>query len=137
MQRIWNQKMIKNLCGTVSYKRGVSYYQMKKVSIHEHNGEFVKATVFGTEDFRVRIDMRAGKLHTSCSCQANFDFNKSCQHVAAVLVALMEMEQETELAYKNEKESLVHRELTKQKPLIKVGINFILKSERFFQFRLS
>lgn len=82
-------KKIKDLCGTVSFKRGDSFYRAGKVELLRQNSELCEAIVKGAEDFHVTIKKTAGGgIHTSCSCPALPNFKHSCQHTAAVLIAL-------------------------------------------------
>lgn len=86
-----NQKIIKDLCGTVSFKKGEAYFRAGKVTIDEHTLELCRATVKGAEDFHVTISKdRSGHIQSSCSCPTLGNFTKSCQHVAAVLLAIAE-----------------------------------------------
>lgn len=87
-----NERIIKELCGTVSFKRGEAYFRSGKVEIEEVD-EDLCGIVKGAEDFNVLIRTDAtGKILPSCSCPTLGDFSKSCQHVAAVLFALQERE---------------------------------------------
>ena len=90
-----NLKTIKDMCGTVSFKRGDSFYRAGKVSISKHTSEVFEAIVKGTEDFRVTIakDKNEG-FQSSCSCPTLPNFKHSCQHIAAVLIALYEMKKQ-------------------------------------------
>ncbi|SOC42592.1 DEAD/DEAH box helicase [Ureibacillus acetophenoni] len=85
-----NQKIIKEMCGTVSYKRGDSYYQANKVKINDYSRNLCTATVYGAEEFNVTIESASGNIQASCSCPSLENFSKSCQHVAAVLLAIFE-----------------------------------------------
>lgn len=87
-------KMIKDMCGTVAFKRGDSFYQSNKVIFHKYSDDYCEATVNGTEDFHVTIEKDSiGKLKTTCSCPTLMNFQKSCQHVAAVLLAIHDLHQ--------------------------------------------
>ena len=91
-------KSIKELCGTVSYKRGESFYKANKVSFDEYNEDYCEAVVSGAETFYVRVERLAGKtFHATCSCPTIGSFTLSCQHVAAVLLAIYEKNTTTEL----------------------------------------
>ncbi|MBP2239515.1 SNF2 family DNA or RNA helicase [Cytobacillus eiseniae] len=88
-----NRKMIKERCGIVSFKRGDAFYRANKVSFdyYDHNGYI--AIVTGTEDFQVTIKEREnGNIHAECSCPKLASFQKDCQHIAAVLIAILEQE---------------------------------------------
>lgn len=84
-------KMIKEMCGTVAFKRGDSFYRSNKVMFNEYRSAYCDAIVDGTEDFHVTIEKDStGKIKTKCSCPTLANFQKSCQHVAAVLLAIYE-----------------------------------------------
>ncbi|MEO4054887.1 DEAD/DEAH box helicase [Solibacillus sp. CAU 1738] len=86
-----NQKIIKDMCGSVSFKRGDAYLRSNKVTIQEYSADRCTATVNGAEDFRVTIEKdENGRIQPSCSCSTLLNFSKSCQHVAAVLLAIDE-----------------------------------------------
>jgi len=89
-----NQKIIKELCGTVSFKRGEAFYRSNKVSFKKDSPDLCEATVTGMEDFHVTIekDVRGG-FRTSCSCPSLASFQKDCQHIAAVLLSIYEIQQ--------------------------------------------
>ena len=86
-----NPKIIQDMCGTVSFKRGDSFYRANKVVIDHISSNYCEATVTGVEDFRVVIDAdESGAIRTSCTCPKLASVKNDCQHVAAVLVALYE-----------------------------------------------
>ena len=86
-----NQKIIKDMCGTVSFKRGEAYHRANKVKIEDYGEDCCTATVKGVEDFEVTIGKDvSGRIQASCSCPTLADFKKSCQHVAAVLMEIAE-----------------------------------------------
>ncbi|OMP67994.1 DEAD/DEAH box helicase [Domibacillus epiphyticus] len=86
-----NQKLIKEMCGTVSFKRGDSFFRANKVTFDRYSPEGCKATVTGIEDFHVKIEIDpSGGLHTKCSCPALASFKNDCQHIAAVLLSIYE-----------------------------------------------
>lgn len=86
-----NPKIIQDMCGTVSFKRGDSFYRANKVMIHHISSNHCEATVTGVEDFRVVVDTdESGAIRTSCTCPKLASIKNDCQHVAAVLVALYE-----------------------------------------------
>ncbi|WP_379969255.1 SNF2 helicase associated domain-containing protein [Ectobacillus sp. sgz5001026] len=90
-----NYKMIKEMCGTVSFKRGESFYQASKVTFNQYSPDFCEATVNGTEDFHVTIEEDVkGVMQTKCSCPTLPNFGKCCQHIAAVLLAIYEQQRQ-------------------------------------------
>ncbi|RSK46950.1 DEAD/DEAH box helicase [Bacillus canaveralius] len=86
-----NHKMIKEMCGTVSFKRGDAFYRANKVTFSQYSPDFCEAIVNGTEDFQVTIEKDpTGDIQTKCSCPTLANFQKYCQHIAAVLLAIYE-----------------------------------------------
>ncbi|MBB4824678.1 superfamily II DNA or RNA helicase [Sporosarcina luteola] len=87
-------KMVTDLCGTVSYRRGKSYAQTGKVSIDVLDSDRCEAVVHGNEPFQVRIEFCAGdEMKTACTCPSiGASYKYECQHVAAVLLAIAQQE---------------------------------------------
>lgn len=86
-----NQKIIKDMCGTVSFKRGDAFYRANKVTFESYHPDGCEATVKGIEDFHVSIEVdAAGGFHTKCSCPTLASFQRDCQHIAAVLLSVYE-----------------------------------------------
>ncbi|MFJ7850174.1 SNF2 helicase associated domain-containing protein [Peribacillus sp. NPDC097224] len=84
-----NVNIIKDMCGTVSFKRGDAFYRANKVLFDSYGPSGCEATVSGVEDFHVTIDVdKTGGFHTKCSCPTLASFSKDCQHIAAVLLAV-------------------------------------------------
>lgn len=89
-----SHKRIKEMCGTVSFKRGEYFYQTNKVIFHQYLPHRCQATVRGDEDFHVTIEIGPDDdLRTECSCPKLASFSKDCQHIAAVLLAIYEHQQ--------------------------------------------
>ena len=87
MQIKLNQKMIKERCGAVSYKRGEAFYRNRKVMIEEVTPNSIQAIVQGAEYFQVLLEKDLEGFQATCSCPSLSSINKDCQHVAAVLLA--------------------------------------------------
>jgi predicted nucleic acid-binding Zn finger protein len=86
-----NPKIIKEMCGLVSFKRGEAFYRANKVIFENYSSDSCVAKVIGTEDFHVMVENDAdGILHTKCSCPKLASFKKDCQHIAAVLLSIYE-----------------------------------------------
>ncbi|WP_227937607.1 DEAD/DEAH box helicase [Alkalihalobacillus deserti] len=84
-----NHKMIKEICGTVSFKRGDSFYRSNKVTFNQYSPDSCEATVSGNVDFYVTIVKgETEDIQMKCSCPTLANFQKSCQHIAAVLLAI-------------------------------------------------
>ena len=88
-----NHKIIKELCGTVSFKKGESFYRANKVSFQKYSPNECAATVTGSENFLVTIEKKAnGSFHSTCSCPKLISYQKDCQHIAAVLLSILEFQ---------------------------------------------
>ncbi|MEH7109087.1 DEAD/DEAH box helicase [Bacillus sp. JJ1764] len=95
MNILLNHKIIKEMCGTVSFKRGDYFYRRNKVTFEQIHPESCHATVSGEGEFHVKIELdRHGDIQTECSCPKLASFKKECQHVAAVLIAILEQRQQ-------------------------------------------
>lgn len=81
-----NQKIIKERCGAVSFKRGEAFYRNHKVVIDTVTDDALEATVKGTEDFLVHLEKNKSGFTATCSCPKLSSFQKECQHIAAVLM---------------------------------------------------
>ncbi|MGM0874924.1 MAG: SNF2 helicase associated domain-containing protein [Bacillota bacterium] len=86
-----NQKIINEMCGTVSFKRGDSFYRANKVTFKNYSPDHCEAMVTGMEDFHVTIEKdEGGGFRTKCSCPTLTSFKRDCQHIAAVLLSIYE-----------------------------------------------
>ncbi|MGG3470877.1 DEAD/DEAH box helicase [Neobacillus pocheonensis] len=84
-------KMIKESCGTVSFKRGEAFFRANKVTFEKYEPDRCEAMVSGTENFQVVIERKDnGSFRAKCSCPTLASFQKDCQHIAAVLLAIYE-----------------------------------------------
>lgn len=93
-------KIIKEMCGTVSFKKGDSFYRKNKVTMEEYDDYYCKAIVHGSEDFYVTVSLgEKGRIETSCSCPPLLNYTKSCQHIAAVLIAIYERKRNERFTY--------------------------------------
>ncbi|MBS8263612.1 helicase SNF [Mesobacillus boroniphilus] len=98
-----NQKAIKDLCGTVSFKRGDAFYRADKVEFTDYNEKRVNATVTGADVFHVTVTETGDRRFTTeCTCPKLASVKHECQHVAAVLLALLDKQKQgTSTAIKN------------------------------------
>lgn len=84
-----NKHVIKEKCGTLSFKKGEAFFRGNKVLFKKYSAESCEAIVEGMEDFLVRVDKdETGTVHTQCSCPKLASYQKDCQHIAAVLLAI-------------------------------------------------
>lgn len=69
--------------------RGKKYFEEGRVSRIQRCGDTYIATVAGTEDYTVTIDIENESLgHMECDCPYAADFEHYCKHMAAVLFTL-------------------------------------------------
>ena len=92
-------KLSKNLiieqCGTVSYKSGKTFYRSNKIMLLRHNNYFCKAAVEGKERFYVTVRKKDdGTFNTECTCPKLASVKTDCQHIAAVLLLLYNLQQQ-------------------------------------------
>ncbi|WP_042348455.1 DEAD/DEAH box helicase [Bacillus massiliigorillae] len=93
-----NQHVIKEMCGTVSFKRGEAFHRADKVRFQVNGPTHFEAIVQGKEDFHVKIDIDENEeIQTACSCPTLSSFTKDCQHIAAVLLAIHERSRRSEV----------------------------------------
>jgi SNF2 family DNA or RNA helicase len=86
-----NHKIIKERCGTVSFKRGDSFYRANKVKIERYTSNACTATVIGNEDFTVNVIKEKNvDFYCKCTCPKLASIKTDCQHIAAVLISIFE-----------------------------------------------
>ncbi|WP_117169507.1 DEAD/DEAH box helicase [Paraliobacillus sediminis] len=91
-----NRKIIEERCGELSYKSGNSFYRANKVKIETSTSNGCKAIVIGKESFYVDIEKKSNEgFQSSCSCPKLASYAFDCQHVAAVLIAIKELQHKT------------------------------------------
>ncbi|WP_433742309.1 SNF2 helicase associated domain-containing protein [Falsibacillus pallidus] len=93
------EKAIKERCGTVSFKRGEAFYRSNKIEMKSADNQTCKAVVRGTEDFFVSV--RKGQkeeFSAMCSCPSLASFDRDCQHIAAVLIYILQQNKMTSAA---------------------------------------
>jgi SNF2 family DNA or RNA helicase len=90
-----SHKLIKEKCGSVSFKRGEAFYRSKKVTFQQYNTQKCTATVSGAEDFHVTIFINQQEVMvTECNCPKLLSYQKDCQHIAAVLLSIYETQRQ-------------------------------------------
>lgn len=107
------QKMIIDMCGTVSFKRGDAFYRANKVNFESFSPNLCVATVTVTEDFHVQITKKGdGRFQTECSCPALASFEKDCQHIAAVLLSIFEHQRKGTTPFSRQNDSSADQALS-------------------------
>ncbi|WP_235988824.1 DEAD/DEAH box helicase [Aquibacillus kalidii] len=104
--------MIKEKCGSVSYKSGEAFYRANKVTLTNVTEDYCGATVKAKENFKVSIEKKAnGQIITTCSCPTLASFSKDCQHIAAVLFALHDYNRQALLPHQTYKQEKLSNQL--------------------------
>lgn len=93
---------LKNLASSLPvYFRGVDYFQQGRVQIVEQETaggvHSATASVRGSDGYRVTVELSSddGQLrHASCSCPAFAQYEGLCKHAVAVVIALLEEDEE-------------------------------------------
>ncbi|HZG14782.1 MAG TPA: DEAD/DEAH box helicase [Candidatus Bathyarchaeia archaeon] len=85
---------IKRLCGKTSYERGEAFYRTNKVVITNFDWEqsLCEATVKGSHQVTVQVG-HSGEIVAACSCPTLGSYDQHCQHIAAVLLNILDLEQ--------------------------------------------
>lgn len=90
------RQFIKLLCGRIAYDRGEAYYRHKKVDLTPvgQDGRQFHAVVHDMDTCFVHIDLSAkGSLAAQCSCDVYTSLHNYCKHIAAVLLAIFDEQQ--------------------------------------------
>ncbi|BCB03627.1 DEAD/DEAH box helicase [Bacillus sp. KH172YL63] len=91
--KVIHHTFIKERCGTVSFKRGEAYVRSDKVKIIQYTNRFCEAVVSGEEEFHVTVRQNEkGLIESTCTCPKLASFDKDCQHVAAVMLAMWNLQ---------------------------------------------
>ena len=103
------QDQIRGLCTEQSFQRGLRYFEEGRVKITRASSSRIVATVIGTDNYRVEIDL--DDLSAACNCP--YDLEGYCKHIVAAFLAI---DNEPEKVYKMMDER--SQELTKMKALL-------------------
>ncbi|MGZ9584189.1 DEAD/DEAH box helicase [Paenibacillus marinisediminis] len=94
-------RLIKMLCGKAGYEEGQAYHRANRVYFHDIDPDYplYEAVVKdGSEDVQVHVKIdRSGDVNANCSCCSFASTFKYCEHVAAVLLNIAEMQQDGRL----------------------------------------
>ena len=96
MNFLVTEKKIKQLCGETAFKKGRAYYRAGKVSFEKYKEDSLifKASVKGDTLFHVTIrDGQNGTIKAECTCPTLASFNTYCQHAAAVLQCIHDLQE--------------------------------------------
>ena len=84
---VFTAPTVKELAGSRSYERGVSYYLDGRVEPSDCSGLALRARVRGTIPYTVKLWVDGGKPGWSCTCPAAED-GSFCKHCVAVALSL-------------------------------------------------
>ncbi|MBK3493810.1 SNF2 helicase associated domain-containing protein [Viridibacillus sp. YIM B01967] len=91
-----NETKVKKLCGVIAFKKGKAYYQAGKVNVQPflQGDSIIKASVKAGADFDVTVKADPdGEIVAECSCPPIGSVQTYCQHIAAVMLAIEEVQQ--------------------------------------------
>ncbi|MBK8564125.1 MAG: SWIM zinc finger family protein [Saprospiraceae bacterium] len=84
---------IQQKLGRGIYQKGQDYYENDAVEeLEVADANTVVASVFGSEDYTVKIFARTGSIQAKCSCPYDSEWSGMCKHIAAVLIKAVEEE---------------------------------------------
>ncbi|WP_096153862.1 DEAD/DEAH box helicase [Bacillus sp. FJAT-45066] len=89
---ILNNKIIQDMCGPTSFKRGETFHRTGKITMEQINEQQYVATVLATskQSFIVNLNITEdGHVQPTCSCPKLSSFQKDCQHIAGALIFLL------------------------------------------------
>jgi len=78
------QNQIRELCTEQSFQRGLRYFEEGRVKIKEASSSQIIATVMGTDNYRVEIDLD----DFSAVCNCPYDLEGYCKHIVAAFLAI-------------------------------------------------
>ncbi|QRG65612.1 DEAD/DEAH box helicase [Brevibacillus choshinensis] len=89
-------RIILQRCGKISYEKGKAYHRARKVSFTDYNPyrPSYEATVKGSAhvSHHVTIDWDEDGMEATCTCPTLNSYHQDCQHIAAVLIAIHELD---------------------------------------------
>lgn len=88
------RRIITSLCGNISFERGEAYHRSGKVTFSTYDPEAFtyEATVRGTSNYQVTIEIDRTGVEAECTCPAFYSYNNYCKHIAAVLLTICDSE---------------------------------------------
>lgn len=89
--------VIRTWCGKTSYDKGEAHYQAGKVTFTYSDSEtgFYQATVKGKDSEQVTLRAEPdGNVQAECTCPTLSSYPLYCQHIAAVLLSLYDIQQQ-------------------------------------------
>ena len=98
-----SRRIIKTLCGQVSYEKGDVYYRTGKVMItnYDPDQQSYQATVNAGSGYQVTVRIDRGEVSAECTCPTLSSYDKFCQHTAAVLLSIRDSDQDSSGPFNN------------------------------------
>ncbi|WPS85928.1 DEAD/DEAH box helicase [Brevibacillus halotolerans] len=98
-----NRRIIKTLCGQVSYEKGDVYYRTGKVMIthYDPDQQSYQATVNAGSGYQVTVRVDREEVSAECTCPTLSSYDKFCQHIAAVLLSIRDSDQDSSGLFNN------------------------------------
>lgn len=82
---------IQQKLGRGIYQKGQDYYDNDAVEeLEVADANTVVASVFGSDDYTVKVFARMGSIQAKCSCPYDTEWSGMCKHIAAVLIKAVE-----------------------------------------------
>lgn len=97
MKLALNEFRIKKICGAAAYRKGKAYFDAGKVELRpvSENASVIRAEVRTTGKFEVSVrEETDGSIQASCSCPPVGFVSTYCQHIAATLLAINDLQQQ-------------------------------------------
>ncbi|GIP24220.1 DEAD/DEAH box helicase [Paenibacillus sp. J22TS3] len=89
------QRIIKLLCGPLSYEQGEAYYLDNRVTFRKYDDDLgsFEAVVRGHENYDVHIEIDSNSdVEAKCTCPAYYSSFQYCKHIAAALLNIRQIE---------------------------------------------
>ena len=84
---MFSEDKLREAAGETTFSRGKAYWREGRVRFSQPNGQEFRATVAGTETYRVKLRKAGDSLAGSCTCPAFADM-PVCKHMVAVALAV-------------------------------------------------
>jgi SNF2 family DNA or RNA helicase len=95
MNLLLNEKIIKQMCGETAFKKGEIFNRTRKVQLETEDISLPIIRGVVNEEFNVTVQNDgSGDFPSSCTCPKLASYNKSCQHIAAVLINILDRQKQ-------------------------------------------
>jgi uncharacterized Zn finger protein len=94
--------MLLDAAGRVYFERGEEYFDMGAVQAVRERDGIIRATVHGTQPYKVGLMLSAGEMDGKCACPLGQN-GEFCKHLVATGLAYIEQQKSTQKANKKSK----------------------------------